>query len=88
MAGPAQRGVHEHGTLSGQGGHEQGADTVGEHRYVLGPVHASPSLRFLLFCGSCFSACLRCLVLLLSCGRLLCPSAGPIRSRCRLAPGK
>ena len=60
-------------------------NTVGEHRYVLGPVHASPSLRFLRFL---LSACLRCLVLLLSCGRLLCPSAGPIRSRCRLAPGK
>ena len=50
VAGPAQRGVHEHGALGGQGGREQGGDTAGEHRYVLGPVHASVPL--LLVCWS------------------------------------
>ena len=83
VPGPAQGGVHQHGTVGGQGGREQGADTVGEHRYVLGPVHASPLvLRFLLFC---LSAVPGAPVVLRSAA---VPLAGPIRSRCRLAPGK
>ena len=41
VTGPAQGGVHQHGTLGGQGGREQGRDTPGHNRYVLRPVHVS-----------------------------------------------
>jgi hypothetical protein len=66
VTGPAQGGVHQHRALGDQGGREQGRDTPGEHRYVLGPVHDS----------------------LLVLSTALPAPAGPIRSRCRLAPGK
>ena len=70
VPGPAQRRVHEHGTLAGQGWREQGADAVGEHRYVLTPVHVSPPCPWSWWRLCAF------------------PSAGLIRSGCRLAPGK
>ena len=32
VTGTAQGGVYEHGAVGGQGGREQGGDTIGEHR--------------------------------------------------------
>ena len=49
VTGPAQGGVHQHGALGGQGGREQGRDTPGHDRYVLGPVHVS--LPFVVAAG-------------------------------------